>query len=56
MNKTEFFNKVARKADTQGQKIDVTIVSRVLRTAGDVLAGMSSQELMDTLQKWVKKP
>ena len=56
MKKSDFFTKVARKADTKTQAISASEVSRVLRVAGDVLGSMSAAELLDTLQKWVKKP
>ena len=38
INRNTFMNIVAKKADTKKQKIDVTIVKRVLKIALDLLA------------------
>ena len=51
MTKKEFCNEVSRAADTQKQKIDVTITYRVLRCAFDLLREMPFEEAVRMMKK-----
>ncbi|NRA68536.1 MAG: hypothetical protein HRU19_28885 [Pseudobacteriovorax sp.] len=55
MKKSEYFAKVARKADTANQKLNAADVSRMLRVEGDLLGKMNSVEYTDTMAKWLPK-
>ena len=55
MKLKEFYNEVAKKADTETQKINAADVSRVLRVAGDILAEMKGRELVDLLDDWFER-
>jgi hypothetical protein len=49
MSKQELINRVARRADTKKQKIDVSIVSRVTKCVIDELRLLSAVELSKIL-------
>ncbi|MCR9115985.1 MAG: hypothetical protein NXI22_03440 [bacterium] len=53
MKLTDFYNEVARRADTDKTQISVADTKRVLSEAFLVLAAMDGPELMDTLSKGV---
>ena len=55
MKLKEFYDEVARKADTDTLKISAAEVSRVLRVAGDILREMKGWELADLLDDWFEK-
>lgn len=48
----EFYDEVARHADTETQKINAADVSRVLRVAGDLLKTLTAAQLVDLLDDW----
>jgi len=51
MKLTEFYNEVARRADTAKTAINAAETKRVLATAFDVLAEQDATELADTIAK-----
>ena len=55
MKLKEFYDEVARNADTDTQQINAADVSRVLRVAGDVPREMKGWELVDLLDDWFER-
>ena len=55
MKLKEFYDEVARNADTDSQKISAAEVSRVLRVAGDVLRDMKAWEFVDLMDDWLER-
>jgi len=51
MTLSDFYNEVARLADTDTQKISVSETKRVLAVAFQVLAAMSAADSTDVLAK-----
>ena len=51
----DFYDEIARRADTDTQKINAADVSRVLRVAGDFLKTLSAAQLVDLLDDWFEK-
>jgi hypothetical protein len=55
MTLTEFYNEVARRADTAGLKINVAETKRVLATFFDVLEDLSPCDAFDMVAKGLKQ-
>ncbi len=53
MKLTDFYDEVARRADTDKTEITVAITKRVLSEAFIVLAGLESADAMDTVSKGI---
>jgi len=54
MNLSEFYNEVSRFADTEGTKINVADVRRVLSVAFDVLEASDTEVVLDLVSKGIK--
>jgi len=54
MKTKEFYDEVARRADTTGTKINAAVVSRVLKTATEVLAEQGFGGAVATLASLTK--
>lgn len=53
MKLTDFYNEIARLADTDKTQINVADTKRVMACAFDVLAKMDANEALDTVAKGV---
>jgi hypothetical protein len=53
MKVNDFYNEVARKADTTGTKINAAATRRVLKVAFQMLGKMSATEFSETVAKAV---
>jgi hypothetical protein len=51
MKVNDFFNEVARRADTAGTQINVAETRRVLAVAFDLMAELDGDELMEFLAR-----
>jgi hypothetical protein len=51
MKINDFYNEVARRADTEGTKINAADTKRVLSQAFQLLAGLDAAECTDTIAK-----
>lgn len=53
MKVSDFYNEVARKADTAGTKINVAATKRVLSVAFQMLSKMSAADFAETIARAV---
>lgn len=51
MKVTDFYNEVAKLADTEGTKINVAATKRVLSVAFTLLSELPTADAMDTIAK-----